>query len=374
MLVAPTAASVDPSALSASDGTWRRQRRILLACAAAAILYTLFFCARDAESGLRVDIVEASTRAAAEWLAWALLAPIAWSAAERWPLREPFWSATLGRHAVLAAVLAVTQALMFWLLMQLRAELGIAPVRLVNFFNGGEPRFLATRFDGNLVIYAFIVAIATGERRARETEAANRERIEAERGLLAARLEALRQQLRPHFVLNALNTFLSALAVRPAEAKRILSALRRLLSRPDPTAPLVTLGEEIELVRLYAAIEEARFRDRLTVEWAIDPRVAAVPIPPFALQTLFENAIRHATPTQDGRVRIRVSAQPNDHDVVVRVANDGPIGGGEASGTGIGLANLSARLGLLFGNSAHVDLYETGGRTVASIALPEMTS
>lgn len=352
-------------------GFWQRQRLIVAACAAAAVMYTIFYCARDMGNGFRVDVLEASTRAMAEWLTWALLAPVAWWAAERWPLTGLPWSRSLVRHALLAVAVALGQAMLFWLLLQLRAEMHVAPVRLLVFVSGDDPRFLAARFDGNLVIYAFIVAIATTVRRARQTAAINRERIEVERRLIAARLEALRQQLKPHFLLNALNTFLSALAVRPTESIRILHALKRLLARPDATAPLVPLGEELELVRLYATIEEARFRDMLTVEWAIDPIVKDARIPPFALQTLFENAIRHGTPRPDGRLMIRVSAQQNNGATVVRVANDGRIDGQAAGGTGIGLANLSARLALLFGEGARVDLYETGQRTVAAIALPE---
>lgn len=370
-IVAPGAALVDPREHPTAGGVyWRRQRRIAWACVAAALVYAVFSCARDARHGQPVDVMEAATRATAEWLAWAILAPIAWAAAERWRLTDRLaWSA-LWRHAALAVLLAITQVVIFWLLLQLRAEAGVAPVRLLNVVRGDEPRLLATRFDSNLVIYAFVVATATAGLRAAETEAANRDRIEAERGLLAARLEALRQQLRPHFVLNALNAFLNALATRPAAAARILSALKRLLTRPDPVAPLVGLGEEIALVRLYASIEEARFRDRLKVEWDIDPSVAHVQIPPFALQTLFENAIRHATPGPDGSVRVRVSAQANDGATVVRVANDGRIGGAGADGTRIGLGNLSARLALLFDGGARFDLYQTGERTVASIALP----
>lgn len=368
-MMAPAAAFVDAIGSDANrtpaDRYWRHQKLAFVACAIAALLYTVFFCARDADNGIPVDVFESFTRAIAEWLAWAVLAPIAWWAAERWRLGE-----ALGKHVILAIALAVGQALLFWLLLQLRAELDIAPVRLLVFVRGDEPRFLAARFDTNLVIYAFIVAIATARRRSEETAAANRERIEAERRLLDARLEALRQQLRPHFVLNALNTFLSALMTRPAEARRILHALIQLLSRPETREPLVTLAEELDLVRLYATVEEARFRDRLTVEWAIDPAVADTSIPPFALQTLFENAIRHATPPADGRSLIRVSAQRNEAATVVRVANEGQIGGGDGDGTGIGLANLSARLALLFGGNASVDLYETGGRTVARITLP----
>lgn len=372
-MMAPTAAFVD--AIAPVAGTpvaryWRYQKIALAACMVAAILYTGFFCARDAENGMQVDVVESFTRAIAEWFAWAILAPVAWRAAERWRIGGPATTTALARHAVLAIVLAIGQALLFWLLLQLRAELNIAPVRLLVFVRGDDPRFLATRFDSNLVIYAFIVAIVSASRRAVETAAANRERIEAEHRLLDARLEALRQQLRPHFVLNALNTFLSALVARPAEAARILGALIGLLSRPEMREPLVTLDEELELVRLYATIEEARFRDQLKVEWAIDHAVAQTPIPPFALQTLFENAIRHGSPPEAGLARIRISAQRNNAVTVVRVANDGRIGGSAANGTGIGLANLSARLALLFGKDAAVDLYETGGRTVARITLP----
>ncbi len=344
---------------------WRHQLVALLACAVVAIAYTVFFCARDASNGIPVDIVESFTRAVAEWLAWAVLVPIVWWAAERWPL-ERAW----GKHIALAVALAFGQALIFWALLQLRAALDIAPVRLLVFVRGDDPRFLAVRFDTNLVIYAFIVAIVTAHRRSVETATANRERIEAEHRLLDARLEALRQQLRPHFVLNALNTFLGVLINRPAKAVRILRALIALLARPETRAPLVTLNEELELARLYATVEEARFSDRLTVEWAIDPSVVATPIPPFALQTLFENAIRHTTPPESGRSRIRISAQRNGASTVVRVANDGRIGGGRTDGTGIGLANLSARLTLLFGAGASVELYEVSGRTVARITLP----
>src|SRR5262249_39544096 len=126
-----------------------------------------------------------------------------------------------------------------------------------------------------------------------------------------AKLTQLQGQLRPHFLFNALNTISSLMQVDVPRADRMLTQLGDLL-RANLTASernTVPLGEELQLLRLYASIMEERFAGRIAVEWCSDPAVTDAWVPTMLLQPLLENAFKHGVERNSGADRITVAAQ-----------------------------------------------------------------
>jgi len=186
-----------------------------------------------------------------------------------------------------------------------------------------------------------------------------------ERETAEAQLAALRAQINPHFLFNALNTIAALIAARPAEAEQTVEGLARLFRHVLNTGAraFVPLEEEARLVREYLAIEHARFGDNLQVEEAWDPDTLATPVPAFAVQTLVENAVKHGIERKRGGGRVRVgSRRTEDGGVEIIVSDTGagiaaltlPAAPDEVEGAapsffGFGLRNVAARLAQLYG-------------------------
>ncbi len=171
--------------------------------------------------------------------------------------------------------------------------------------------------------------------------------------LADARLAALQAQLNPHFLFNALNTIaVHAREGDGAETARIVErlsdVLRRTLGRHR--AGEVPLDDELELVRQYVAIEQARFPDRLTITFDIAPGALPASVPGFVLQHLVENAIRHGVARRSERGTVRVSARRDGESLLLTVEDDGPgFPPSFAIPDGHGLANTRERLRTLYG-------------------------
>ncbi|WP_298431903.1 histidine kinase [Ottowia sp.] len=163
----------------------------------------------------------------------------------------------------------------------------------------------------------------------------------------AARLAELQSRIRPHFLFNTLNTAIALVRDDPARAESILEDLselfRHALTEQGDTA---TLTQEIELARQYLEIEQARFGERLRVEWAIDDKAGGARLPPLILQPLVENAVKHGVEPSPAGAQLRVSTRRRGDMAVVKVTNTVPAGQGRG-GHGIALKNVRDRLKLL---------------------------
>ena len=186
-----------------------------------------------------------------------------------------------------------------------------------------------------------------------------------------ARLAALQAQMNPHFLFNALNTIASLVRTdaRAAEAttENLAAILRRTLDRSRST--LSTVEDEADYLRPYLAIEQARFGDRLSVEWQIDPAALAVRIPPMTLQPLAENALRHGIGGRLEGGRVRIAARRTDGVLRLEVEDDG-AGFVRGAREGTGLGNLRARLATLYGDRASLDIEPLPRGTLATVQLP----
>lgn len=190
-----------------------------------------------------------------------------------------------------------------------------------------------------------------------------------------ARADALASRVRPHFLFNALNTVLALIPEDPRRAEAVLEAVASLLRASLDVAEddLTTLGRELGLVRDYVALESARFGDRLRVTFDVPEDVHAVRVPPFAVQTLVENAVKYAAAPRLSGAAIRLSARREGDRVRVAVEDDGPGFGEEAIVAGHGLSLLRERLAarVAGASSLHIDQAPRGARVVLDLPFAE---
>ncbi len=203
---------------------------------------------------------------------------------------------------------------------------------------------------------------------------------EQERLLLHARMEALQNQINPHFLFNTLNSISSLVRFDPDTAREVISKLatilRRLLNSADSIVPL---REEVEFIDNYLDIEVVRFgNDKLRVVKELAPESLDVMVPSMLLQPLVENSIKHglASKVEGGSIFLR--SRLSGSGLVIEVEDDGvgmaatqPMGSWSARGAGIGMANISERLQVLYGDTARmtIDSHEGKG-TLVRIRLP----
>lgn len=215
-----------------------------------------------------------------------------------------------------------------------------------------------------LLMLQYATGAATSARRAAEAELASR----------VSELRALRYQLNPHFLFNSLNA-LSCLVLegRPREADRMILDLSALLRRilAEPAAGDAALEDEVELQRLYLAVEGRRFGERLSVRFDLPAELASARVPPLILQPLVENAVKHGVARASAPVRIEVAARAEGGMLVLEVADtaDGPARATE--GHGVGLANIRERLALRHGAAALLEAAPgLAGGYLARVRLP----
>ncbi len=198
-----------------------------------------------------------------------------------------------------------------------------------------------------------------------------------------AELVALRAQINPHFLFNALNTIIALIAERPEEAEETVEHLAAIFRHTlqAGSQPFVTLGEEFALAGHYLRIEEARFGEKLRVEEALPPELRAHPVPAFAVQTLVENAVKHGIAAARAGGVVRLEARRLENDAVEILVEDTGVGipalfgQGETAAPGsffgIGLRNVAARMERLYERPGLLRLRSSPEGTAARLILPE---
>jgi two-component system sensor histidine kinase AlgZ len=189
------------------------------------------------------------------------------------------------------------------------------------------------------------------------------ERERAEKTAAEARLSSLESRVHPHFLFNALNSASALIREDPAKAERLIEQLAALLRFSlDVSHALVPLEREILIVRHYLEIERVRFGDRLRYAIDVPPEMLSAEVPALSIQTLVENAVKHAiAPRRDGGM-VTVRAVAAKGETRIEVIDDGPGFTPAEMKQGHGLDLLQSRLATLFGDRAALDI---GGSTVA---------
>lgn len=217
-------------------------------------------------------------------------------------------------------------------------------------------------------LYIMVAGIAYANRAAERTA-----QIEAQAA--RAQLAALSAQLHPHLLFNALHTIVQLIPIDPSRATRAAEELAGILRTAlSERRDVVTLKEEWNFVQRYLAIETLRFGERLRVREQIADEARDLFVPAFALQTLIENAVRHAAAPRAQTTDVLIDAHRDGDDLVIRVADDGPGAASQkvAQSEGTGLRRLRERLGWLCGAAATLEIRTQPGQGfAATLRLPQ---
>jgi two-component system LytT family sensor kinase len=197
--------------------------------------------------------------------------------------------------------------------------------------------------------------------------------------LARAELRALRAQISPHFIYNALAAIAGYIHSNPEEARELLTEFAEFTRYAfRGQRPYVTLADELSYVEKYLRLERARFGDRLDVRLQVAPEVLPAVVPVLSLQPLVENAVRHGV-EQRGFGRIEILGRHIDADVELCVTDDGVGMDPErardvlaGNGGGVGIANVQARLQTIFGPGYGLEIEsELGHGTSVTMTFPK---
>ncbi|MBV9851420.1 MAG: histidine kinase [Armatimonadetes bacterium] len=216
---------------------------------------------------------------------------------------------------------------------------------------------------------------------ANERRVAQQRRVQAEQELAALRLSQmgeLQARLHPHFLFNALAGIAGLCLTDPAQAERGVTSLAVLLRRflRTPAESSVPLGEEMETVRSYLAIERLRMEDRLRVVEDLPAEALALPVPRFCLQVPVENAVQHGIAPLGRPGCLWIVARLSRRHLILAVGDDGvgvspPPTAGAPAAAPHGLTLLTDRLRLAFGPAARLRLCRRpAGGTLCVLRLP----
>ncbi|BDU22337.1 histidine kinase [Dyella sp. GSA-30] len=227
----------------------------------------------------------------------------------------------------------------------------------------------AMEFPSDVILYGLTACITWLLQHYRASRARELHAAQLESALADARLDALRLQLNPHFLFNALNAVSATMYEQPRAADEMLARVGDLL-RATLQADMQehTLGDELRLLSLYLDIQGARFGDRLQVKLDIAQGLDSVRVPFLVLQPLVENAIEHAGNAVEHCVSVR--ARANDGHVELCVSNQEGSPVSRHHGHGIGMGNTQARLRHLYGEDAGLALETVADQTQARVWLP----
>ena len=201
-------------------------------------------------------------------------------------------------------------------------------------------------------------------------------REESLRQAREAELAALRLQIHPHFLFNALHSISALTALDAGRARdmtvRLAEFLRRNLALGEQ--PDVSLAEELELIDDYLALQQLRFGERLVVARQVPDDLAAARVPPLLLQPLVENALKHGLASLTGPMTLVLSGAREGDELVLAVGNEhDPTAAAEPRGAGLGLANTAGRLATLRGDEDGLTVRDEAGRFEVTLRLPWTT-
>lgn len=193
------------------------------------------------------------------------------------------------------------------------------------------------------------------EVRAAELEEAQGAGRELQARSAEARLQALQAQVEPHFLFNTLAHVKWLYRRDPQNGRRMLDRFLDYLhgALPRMRQSGTTLEQEVQLARAYLDIQQFRIGQRLDFEIEVPEELARLKFPPLMLITLVENAIKHGIAPQVGGGTIRIRAGADERTLRIEVRDTG-AGLRQSGGTGIGLANVRARLAALFGSAGRL--------------------
>lgn len=353
----------------ANDTAPRIRWRVVLALfAVATVARFAYFYLDDLTRQLSGTLVHRLLEEGTGNFASLALFPIAVWLERRFPLDRGRWHRNWLPHVAGFVVysvahttlIAAQRAVLFPLLGHGPYDYGVMSVRY--FMEAAQDLFSYTTFIG-------VITLLRVQQRLRERDvlAATLERDAAN-----ARLEALSLRLRPHFLFNALNTISSTVYDDPAAADDLIGRLGELLRRSLRTSEQqeIPLSEELEILRAYQALIEARFGDRVQFTIDVDDAARALAVPAFLLQPLAENAVHHGAMLEFSSTTIVINATVNREVLRLIVENDVPERPAASPRDGTGLGATRDRLRLLYGEAGSLETHTANGRFRVVVTIP----
>lgn len=311
-----------------------------------------------------VDFVEVAVPQFGRAVMWALMAPLILQMREKMPLRSGYWCGGIGFHLAMSFVVMAT-----FYLGRMMAYMLFWDEPASDFWRAALWSF----YGRNIIDMAFYWAVlAFGHSLEIYHRYKNEElkAVQLEARLVETELKALREQLRPHFLFNTLNT-ISVLVreQRNDDAVTLIARLSTLLrmSLDNTRTHEVTVRQEMDFLERYIEIQKTRFSDRLEVGIAIEPAAMEARIPNLLLQPLVENAILHGVAPKSGPGRVDVMGRVEDGRLHLEVRDDGPglCAGVQRAKEGVGLSNTRERIAKIYGPQGQISLHSEPGRGVS---------
>lgn len=279
------------------------------------------------------------------WLSWVACA--LWSPAIFWINRNYPLTPFRIRHVAIHLVTCLCFFFSIGFCLNLMA-LGFENfgTRIPGFLQGGL--FMGFKFDVYVAILVLAILVERYKKKANERLRA----AKLESALFHAELDALRMQLHPHFLFNALNSIIELLHENPERAKSLLLRLEQFLAMTLSAGQeqQISLRRELDFVECYLEMQKVRFPKRLSIRVDIDPATPDSRVPALLLQPLVENAVRHGVARSMEAGEIRIRTESNGKVLRLSVENTCPAAGRESEvSKGIGLTNTRKRLDHLYG-------------------------
>jgi len=309
------------------------------------------YISRRIANNLPFNLVDAIVIGVVDWYLWAALVPLIYFLVRRYPLDQQNWPTSLPLHMAVGTLCTLLILVL------------IVPV--FQNFTHGDPqspqpfsRLFVMYFVGGFVwymwVYWAIVGVCHSYEYYRKYQEREQRTMQLEYQLTQAELRVLKMQLHPHFLFNTLNA-ISALMHKDVElADCMVARLGELLrsTLDNLGAHEVSLRQELDFVRPYLEIEQARLGERLKVSMCIEPDTMGLQVPNLVLQPLVEDAIRHGIAPYSHPGRIEISARRQENKLVLQVRDNGPGLCGHSPTSfrpGVGIATTRSRLEQLYG-------------------------
>ena len=192
------------------------------------------------------------------------------------------------------------------------------------------------------------------------------EKYQLQASLKEDQLRYLKNQVNPHFLFNSLNSIRTLVDLDPEESKRTITNLSKFLRNTlvKSESSTILLEEELQIVQDYLSLEKVRFDERLQVQYNIGEDTLDYKIPPMALQTLVENAIKHGISKLKKGGLIIIRSYIQEKQLIISIENSGHYDPPEEKSDGVGMKNAEQRLRLIFGNDTSVTIENTDHDTV----------
>ena len=350
----------------------KRWTRLLVVMGAAAFIgavltLELYFNSRATMES--VDLIDIAIPQFGRAAMWAALAPLILLLRMLMPLNRGRWVGGLSFHFAASFVVMATY------------YLGRMWSYSIFFFKEGEGGFWMTAFHSfygrniiDMAYYWAVIAFGYSFEIYQKYKSEELKAAQLEARLIETELNALRQQMHPHFLFNTMNTI--AVLVREGRNGEAVSLLARLssllrMSLDNTGVAEVTLQQELDFLGHYVEIQKARFSDRLDVRVSIAPEALRARIPNLLLQPIVENAILHGIAPKAEPGRVDVTGRVEGERLVLEVRDDGPgiVANERRTKPGVGLTNTRERLAKTYGTRASLTLSSEPGRGVSVIII-----